>query len=141
MSIDHYKLNEVLAASLSIVTGKTVKLMESDKTDVGESFNDLLPYAFVEPLIGSLYVPQYGGTWPQADVPYAFYSYGVDIQSSLWMASLIRSRFTDQQTYSLALPGFDVVDRRPDGGPDTPEKVANGLWCVREAFVLQVCAH
>lgn len=138
--IDHRLLTERLAAAMSTLTGKDVQPMEGPQTEIGEAFNDLLPYCFVEPLAGSLYTPEYGGVWRQAEVPFAFHSYGVDRQSALWMASLMHSRFVDQHLFTLVLDGFDVMERRPDGGPDEPEKVANGLWGVREPVVLQICA-
>lgn len=139
--IDHRLLNDRLAEAMSTLTGKPVRVLEGPETDLGEGFSDLLPYAFIEPLGGAIYQPEYGGVWRQGDIAFAFLSFGTDAQSASWMASLMRSRFLDQHIYAMTLTGFDVMERRPDGGPDTPVKVANGLWSVREPVILQICAQ
>lgn len=138
--IDHRLLTERLADAMATLTGKWVGRMEGPQTAV-DGLDAELPYAFVEPLAGTQYIAERGGVWREAIVPYAFHSFGAIPQSALFMASLMHSRFVDQHLYTLTLSGFDVLERKPDGGPEDPEEVGVNLWGVREQFEIHICAQ
>jgi hypothetical protein len=140
MSIDHNSLDEQLHAWLGDVTNLSIGLMEAERTliDGGET----KIFGYIEPLDGTLYSDaEYGSVYTQAEVPYAFHSFGPDKKSARVMASLLHTCFVNHVQYPMALTGFSVLRRRPDGGPDKPTEVARGLFSVREPFVIEICAQ
>lgn len=143
MAIDHQKLDEGLRQFLADSSGYSVGLMEAERTliDEGPDSEAADIYAYIEPLTPVVYPSSFGSVWNQAEVPYAFYSYGPDMNSASIMAKALRDVFLDWREYAMNLTGFDIMDRQPNSGPSRPEEVGVNLFSVREEFRLVICAQ